>query len=386
MRRLNHPFVFIGIVVLAAYIAAQVAVGILIKPAMERQLRYIFRSPVSIREAGANLFPGSIWMKDVRVRNADGFKNRDFLAVKHVSIRISFLSLLTSEFAADRIRLEEPVFYLEIGKSGQSNADYFRTQMTRWGEKFVRKTRKILRLITSYRIEKFSIRDGRVFMADERGGGRKQTYYIDSFSLARVMYPPDPEEALPAALYLNATVQGVREGKVLVIGRLNPFVPKKSFDLTASLKDFMLSEYELIPNFPLRFSSGLLQLKAKAVCHENQLEMDHQVRVERIKLTAADVSKQAKKTLVFGLQPKTVAQFFNEVKPASEPFEFAFQVAGDIGDPKFDVFGEVRNQIAKEVQNRIGEQIKSLTPKNEKAAANTPVQPAPAPSSAPDRG
>lgn len=361
MRRLNHPFVFIGIIVLAAYIAAQVAVGILIKPALERQLRYIFRSPVSIREAGANLLPGSVWMKDVRVRNAPGFKNRDFLAVKHASVHINFLSLLTSEFVASRIRMEEPVFYFEVAKNGQSNADYFSAQMTHWGEKFVRKTRKILRLITNYRVEKFSIRHGRTFLTDERDAGEKRTYYIDSFSLGRVMYPPDPEEALPTALYLNATIQGVQEGQVLVIGRLNPFVTKKSFDLTVSIKNFMLSESQLIPNFPLRFSSGTLQLKAKAVCHENQLQMDHQVRVERIQLAAANLPKQAKKTLVFGLQPKTAAQLFNELKAASEPFEFTFQVKGDIGDPKFNVFDEVRSQIAKEVQNRIGEQINSLT-------------------------
>lgn len=363
MRRLRHPFVLIGIVFLTGLIVAQIAIGTFVKPALERQLRYIFRTPVSIHEAGANLFIGSIWMKDVRIKNAPGFKNRDFLAIKYASAHISFLSLLTSELVVNRIRLEAPVFYFEVGKGGQGNADYFNQQATRWGEKFVRKAKKIIRLITSYRLEKFAIRNGRIFMTDERELDQKRVYYIDSFSLGRVMYPPDPEEALPVALYLNATIQGGREGKMLVIGRLNPFADKKSFDLTASLKDFALSEYgHWVPDFPLSFSNGLLQLKAKAVCHDDQLEIDNQVRVERIQLNARNVPKQAKKSLVFGLQPKTVAQFFNELKPASEPFEFTFQVSGDLGDPDFDVLGEIRSQLAKEIQTRITEQMRSLEP------------------------
>ena len=369
MKHLRHPFVLIGILFLAGLIVAQITVGALVKPAFERQLRYIFRTPVSIHDAGVNLLAGSIWIKDVHIKNTTGFKAHDFLTVKRVSIRVGFLSLLTSEFAVSQIRLEEPVFYLEVNKKGQSNADYFNEQAVRWGEKFMRKTRKILRLITSYRLEKLIIRNGKVFMTDERDPDRKRNYFVDSFSLARVMYPPDPEEALPVALYLNATVQDAQEGKMLVIGRLNPFAEKKSFDLTASLKDFALSDYgPLIPNSPLGFSNGTLQLKAKAVCHDNQLEMDHQVRVERLQLSPPKTSKQSKKSLVFGLQPKTVAQFFNELRPASEPFEFAFRVTGDLGNPDFDVLDEVRSQIDKEIEARITEQMKAFSDKTEKAA------------------
>jgi len=376
MHWFRRPIVVIGVAAIALFVFTQTALGFLLRPALERQMRYIFRAPVHIDQAGANVLAGSIWMKDVRVKNSSGFKERDVLTVRRLSINLSILSLLTSKLVVSRIKLVEPVFYVEISKSGQMNLLYFSEQVARWSEKFLKKTRRLLRLITSYELEKFWIANGRVLLTDARQPKHRWEFRLTSFSLARLMYPPDPQEALPAALYVHAVVQSKEKGQVLVIGRFNPFADRTSFDMTASFKDLVLSDYEyFFPVFPLTFADGILQLKVKALCHENQADLDHQVRVEKLKFHSPLLSRKLKQQLVFGLPPTALAHFFNELRPVSEPFEFHFRVTGRLDDPEFDLISEVRKRIRQEIYDQVTAKMKSLTDGTQRMVEKALVEP-----------
>ena len=184
-----------------------------------------------------------------------------------------------------------------------------------------------------------------------------------SFSLARILYPPDPEEALPTALYINATIPGVTEGKILVLGRLNPFVTNKSFDITGSVKGLAFNQLNVsLPEVPLKITDGTLQLKVKALCHENQVDIYHQVRIEKLRFAAPEMVEE-KVPLVFGLPRQTVIHFFNDLKPPAESFEFEFHVTGNLADPQFDVLSAIREKIYKAIYNHVTIQIKAVEEK-----------------------
>ncbi len=361
LRRILLILFLTGVILLSA---AQITSNFLLKPVLEREMQSIFQVPVYINEAGANLFGGSFWMKGIQIKNAQGFKESNFLTSRTISIDFNLPSLLTSELVINRILLKDPIFTFEINREGQSNAFEFRERIVNRFQKFLSTTPKLIRLITRFSLEKFSVRNGTVQVINQNDGDRNLNFKSISFSLARLVYPPDPEEALPAAFYLNATALGAQEGKVLVLGRLNPFVPKKSFDITGSAKGLAFSQYSTyFPDFPLKFTDGTLQLKIKALCHENQVDIYNQVRLEGLRFVAKGRQK-GKPPLVFGLTPATILHFFNDLQPGSAPFEFDFHVTGDLGDPQFDMWSSIGQKIRQKIYDRVTSQMKII---NEKA-------------------
>ena len=363
LRRILLILILAGVILLTA---AQIASSFLLKPILERQAGHLFQVPVYVDQAGANLFTGSFWMKGVRIKNARGFQESNFLLARTISINLNLPSFLTSEFAVNRILLKDPVFTFEVNKEGQSNLSQFTDQISDRFQKFLETKPKLIRLITRFTLEKFAVRNGLLQAINQQDAERNLNFKSISFSLARLVYPPDPEEALPAAFYINATVPGAQEGQILILGRLNPFVPKKSFDITGSGKNLEFSRYSaFFPDFPLKFKEGALQFKIKALCHENQVDVYHQVRLEGLRLQAKEFRKR-KPPLVFDLAPETVLHFFNDLQPAAEPFEFDFRVTGDLGDPQFNVFSAVEQRFRQTIYDRVTNQMKAINAKAKK--------------------
>lgn len=360
MRFLKRGFFIFVLGIIVLLVATQVASYFFLKPLLERQAERIFQVPVTIERAGVNLLGGSCWMKQIRIKNLEGFKNPDFLTARTIAVDFNLLSLLTSEFVINRILLKDPEFSFELNEKGKLNLRILIDEVINRFQTLYAKKPRLIHLITRYTVEKFSVRNGKVEWIDHRNNENNWTLKVISFSLARLVYPPDPEEALPAAIYVNATVPTVPEGKILILGRFNPFASKKSFDITGSAKNLIFNQSsDFLPDFPLRFMGGILQLKVKALCHDNQVEMYHQVRVDRLKFATKDFI-EGKPHLVFGLPVETVVHFFNDIQPQAEPFGFNFDVIGDLGDPKFNLWSQTQQKLQTTIYGRIMGRLKLL--------------------------
>jgi hypothetical protein len=357
-------------------LAAQIASGFFLRPILEREGRRIFRVPVHIDRAGANIFGGSFWMKGIRIKNVEGFGEGDLMHARTLAVNLNLTSLLTHEFSVGQILLKDPFFWVEMNQQGSMNVTEFLSRAIYRFQKFAMKKQKLLQSITSYELEKFAIRRGTINLIDRRKEGRVWTLESVSFSLARVLFPPDAQEALPIAIYLNATARGAREGQILVLGRLNPFAAKKSFDITLSAKDIALNEHPyLVSDVPLQLIDGNLQLKVKALCHENQADLYFQVRLSGLKLGEKELLGQKGSSLLFGLPAETVVDFFNDLQPVSEPFSFEFRLAGDLDDPKFNLTREIKDKIREKISDRVLEKMAAAVEETRRIAEGATASP-----------
>ena len=352
----------IGFVVLIiTLIVAQVASTFLLRPILEREIRQIFKVPVRVESAGANLFRASFWMKGVSIKNAPGFSEPYALSARTISIDLSVLSFLTSKFVVTRILLKDPQFLYEINPNGQSNFTFFADRAIEHFNRFQLKQPRLIHLITNYTLEKFAVRNGDFQLVDHSEPKRKWSLRSISFSLARIVHPSDPEDILPTAIYMNATVPGKQEGQVLVLGRMNPFVSKKSFDITASARNLLFTHYSgLVPDFPLNFKEGTLQLKTKAIGHENQVEIHHQVKIEKLKFTLKP--DQKKPATILGLPSTTIAHFFNQ-QPDQKPFEFDIHIDGNLEDPNFNIWKETERKLREVITERVASEVEDIETK-----------------------
>lgn len=360
MKLFYRLFFVLALGVVILLVVLQVASGFFLKPLLEREGRRIFRVPVHIERAGANIAFGSIWMKGVRIKNAPGFSEPDMLFARTIAIDLNMLSLLTSEFVIDRVLLKDPVITVEVNVRGEWNMTQFAGNAIYRFEKMIRKKRKFVHMVKRYELEKFAVRHGLVQFIDARQSERDWTWGSITFSLARLVFPADPEEALPVAVYLNATAQGESEGQMLLIGRLNPFAEKKSYDVTGSAKNILLGEYNyFFPRFPLAFTGGALQVKMKALCHDNQVDFASHVRIDRLRL-AMKKGFLTGSPKAFGLPAETVANYFNELWPEDEPFEFSFRVTGDLDDPGFDIVSQLEKEIHRAVSEPVNKKMNDI--------------------------
>ncbi len=353
----------IGFVV--SLVAVQIASYFFLKPILEREVRHWLQVPIYIEKAGLNFFGGSLWMKGVRVKNSPGFQERDIFSARTVAIDLNLLSLLTHEFTVRRILFKDPQLALEVNEQGEFNGSAFFDRILNQSRRWVQGERKFIQLVTQYILEKFAVRNGAVQFVDRQSPDRNLSVRFISFSLARVVYPPDPEEALPTAVYLNATVSGDSDGKILILGRINPFASEKSFDITGSVKGLSFAQYQTFMNpSPLPITEGALQLKIKALCHENQVDIYHQVRLERLRFSPGELP-EAETPLVFGMKPEAVVRFFNERGAPANAFEFDFRVSGDLDDPNFNLFSAANENLQQAIRERLTAQMKAV---EEKAA------------------
>lgn len=367
--------------VVVSLIVLQVASSFFLTPFLEREGRRLFGVPVHMDGAGANIFTGVIWMKRVQVKNAPGFAEPHVLFARTIAVDMSLLSLLTSEFVIERILLKDPVITFEVNQQGELNVSPFVQRVAIRLEQWVRERRKFVQLVTRYELEKISIRRGTVQLIDDRQEERDWTWGSITFSLTRVVYPHDPQEALPVAVYLNATVHGREEGQMLVIGRFNPFGEKTSFDITASMKDIVLPEYNyFLPEFPLNFTDGLLQVKIKALCHDDQIDLDHELRVSQLALAVKPVGPDQgfgagkAQPLAFGLPPETVVHYFNQLWPKEQPFEFNFKVTGDLSHPGFSMVSAIKQEIQQAIYDRITKKMNELVASTKQIAEGVILQ------------
>lgn len=103
-------------------------------------------------------------------------------------------------------------------------------------------------------------------------------------------------------------------------------------------------------------------MKVKALCHENQVDIYHHVRVEGLKFQAKQLISK-KSPLVFGLPQETLVHFFNDLQPAQEPFEFDFRVTGDLSDPAFDIISAFQRKLRESIYTRVVARVKAIEEK-----------------------
>ena len=368
MKFLTRLFLFLTVSLILCLAGLQGASYFLLPSILERKLSDVFQAPVSVEGAGANFFTGAIYMKGLRIGNVRGFEEPDLLKARTVSIDIGVLSLLTSGLEVQRILVKDPVVTIEINQQGETNYVRVGNRLFRWMEKLTHKKLKWIHWITHYELGKIQLRRGGIRLIDKRNMERNWNLGSVSLSFARLMFPPDPEEALPAAVYLNAKVLGAREGQVLLIGRLHPFSVRQSFDLSGSLKDIELSEYNyFLPHFPLRFENGVLQAKVKALCHDGLLEMDSHARVDGL-LLGPKPGEQFEGKKISGLPPKFVADSFNDLWDKKTPFEINSNVTGDLSDPNFNLAMTVRKSIQDAIYKPVKEKLEEQLAKTKNVA------------------
>jgi hypothetical protein len=158
----------------------------------------------------------------------------------------------------------------------------------------------------------------------------------------------------------NDSFSGDSVGKILILGRTNPFANKKSFDVTGSIKNLSFSQYQsFMSESALPISEGALQFKVKALCHENQADIDYQVRLDGLRFSTELPPNQA--PLIFGLEPASIVNFFN--RQTQQSFEFGFRVLGDLGDPAFNIFSETAQKMEEALRNQISERMKTVEAK-----------------------
>jgi len=91
----------------------------------------------------------------------------------------------------------------------------------------------------------------------------------------------------------------------------------------------------------------------------------NQVRVGNLRFQAKEFA-DPKASLAFGLPAEDIVHFFNDLKPAAEPFEFEFRVTGDLGDPKFDLFQAMEEGIRQTVRDRVAAALEVIEVKTTK--------------------
>lgn len=346
---------------IAAGLVSHFVFQFILTPLLVKEMGRAFQVPVSIESSGINLIRGSLWMKNIRIRNPRGFASPDFLTARQLYIDISTLGLIANRLLVNQIRLDDPMIFFEENTKKEWNVIRLEQNVSDSLEKFLKRRGKFFSWFARYEIGKFAIRNGGIHSMSQLMRSEKWTFQPVSFSLARIIYPSDPEEALPAAIYINALIRGARTGQLLLLGRFHPFAPKKSFDLTGSFKDIVLSEYDIFfPAFPLDFIDGTLTLKYKAICHENLLEMNFQASVRQLKFQTRPVSNGGTKILAFGIPAEAITSFFNGLRPGTNGFDFNFQVNGDLENPDFDVFREVTEKLQIEIQSRMEEKMREV--------------------------
>lgn len=339
-------------------IAIQVASNFLLAPILEREGTQILQVPVRVERAWIDVFSASVWLKNVRVGNLKGFRDKDFFYAERFSVDLDFINLLANEFVVHRIRLEQPVIHFENDTKGDLNAILMLEQVRKQLKVLFPTKIRLVNWITRYELKKFSIRNGIIKLRDQRYPEQVQSLDVSSFSMARIVFPPDPEEALPTAVYLNGVIPGLKSGKILALGRINLFSDKKSFDITGSLKDAPVTDYDYFfgPSL-LHFSEGIFQLKTKALCHEGQMDIFNQVVIENPKLAEVKISKTSKDKpkSAFGLPKNLVASFFKDFE--GKPFDFDFRVSGDLKDPKFNLTREIQKSVQRGIYDRISKRL-----------------------------
>lgn len=79
---------------------------------------------VDIAGLHISLFPWiGVQLDDVRMGNAQGFSQKDFVAVKHVDVQLAFLPLLSGDIRIKRFVLDSPKLVLQRKTNGQTNWD-----------------------------------------------------------------------------------------------------------------------------------------------------------------------------------------------------------------------------------------------------------------------
>ena len=352
--------IFLILFVLAFFIL-QVSSNFLLAPLLRKEGHALFRTPVYIEKAGANLLKGSFWMKGVKVKNREKFGETDFFSAKRLSVDINLLSLLTNQFVVGQIRLEDPVIHLVQNETGGMNIVEIINDIGGKFKKLARSNLKYLSWISLYEVEKFSIKSGSISFVNQTVPDQKFLLSPLSLSLERLAYPHDPEETLPSTVYLNTILREKFSGQMLVAGRMDPFTVKKNFDVTASFKDIVLDRTDLFfSQFPMNFEDGLLELKMKAFCQEDILDLNFDGFIHRLKFNAK-LAPEGDAGLVFGIPAHKMMNFFNQLIPGKDRLDIQFQVKGDLNDPNFDIGREVRQKFEQTVRTQIENKMGSVT-------------------------
>ncbi len=352
------------------FASADIAARIWVPKLLEGKITLLLGVPAHVEKAGINFLNASFWMQDFKIENLSDLEEREFLSFKRMSMNFSFTSLLARQLIFEKIQFRELVLHIEKDANGITNWERFHRNLK---ERFKPRFRLgAAHFFTGYEIHQFSIKNGTFRYADySTQEERAWSFHHLDFSFSNFAYPPQIIDPVPTSAFFSAKTDGVREGSILILGSGNFFAGKKNFRVRSDFKNIMLRGMNgLFPEFPLVMADGYLDLKSVLECYDDSLKIANDASVLDLKLS--EKSNKSKVKTVFGFQKKDVMELFQNM--AGRPFNFSFEVSGDIGDPKFNLEQLIKNKFSSAIEEQIERLSEKYSEKSLRIVMNKPVR------------
>ncbi|MBI4387491.1 MAG: DUF748 domain-containing protein [Candidatus Omnitrophica bacterium] len=328
-----------------------------IPKAIEQECSKVFGVPVRIGKAGVNFLNTSFWMRDFEMTNVTGMEARTFLSFKHLSINFSLTSLLARQLIFERIRFQDLVLNLERDQNGQLNLDYFQGQIQKRFKPKIKFGKR--HFFTGYEIHQFSIKNGIFRYANRTIPEEVKRWMFRNIDLSfsNFAYPPQFVDPIPTSLYLNAKIDGIREGSVLILGTGNLFAGKKEFRIRSDLKNIRLRDLNpFFYDFPLFFTDGFLNLKSVTNSKDDWLTVTNEAFAEDIRFSEKPGFSKVK--TVLGFPKKDIFELFEIMN--GRPFHFDFSMSGDLEDPSFRLDEIFKQKFSEAIERQLEKAFQKL--------------------------
>ena len=152
-------------------------------PGIEKRVSEATGRPFEINgDFKLSLFPNTgLRLSDLRLGNAEGFQEKDFVSVKSVEIRLKLLPLISRDVQIKRFIIESPRIYLEKAKNGRGNWEGMFASETEESADTQKEKEKPEKEdsdsglpIKKLAVGDFSIKDGLIQWFDHNSGNRQE--------------------------------------------------------------------------------------------------------------------------------------------------------------------------------------------------------------------
>ena len=350
-KKSHHVIIIFVVCLFLLFISANLAAQMLVPQVLETECSRLLGVPVTVEKAGINFLNASFWIKGFEMENSPKAEEKVFLSFRHLTINLSFTSLLARQLIVEKIKFQEPTLNLERNASGEFNLDHFSANLRNRFRPQMKLGRQ--HFFTGYEIHQFSVKNGAFRYVDNSRRSEKSKrwslHHFD-FSFSHFAYPPQFVDPVPTSLYLNAKVSGIREGNILILGSGNFFAGKRNFRVRSDLKNILLRDLNpFLPVFPLLMTDGFLDLKSVVYSKNDWFTMTNEVQVEDLRLKEKPGFEKIK--TVFGFPKKDVIFLFDTIR--GRPFDFNFAVTGNMEDPSFRPQALLKEALTSSIQDQL---------------------------------
>ncbi len=123
-KTLQYGFGFVALIVVALVVAPFFIDVNDYKDEISQKVEDATGRKLAIGDIQVSLFPWvGVELEDVHLANLAGFADRDFVAVKHLDVKVAVLPLLDGRYEIKEFILDTPDIYLERHADGQTNWD-----------------------------------------------------------------------------------------------------------------------------------------------------------------------------------------------------------------------------------------------------------------------